>query len=111
MTDAAAAPASAAAPESGPEEILDQLLPLYLRQTVYSILAEAVASEQLSASFKNARRVQVMTLPPSGHGDCDIGHIPCCAYGACRRLPADRRARYSGNRDPRDTSGRGHDPC
>ena len=34
--------------EPGPEEILDQLLPLYLRQTVYSILAEAVASEQLA---------------------------------------------------------------
>jgi F-type H+-transporting ATPase subunit gamma len=34
--------------EPSPEAILDQLLPLYLRQTVYSILAEAVASEQLS---------------------------------------------------------------
>ncbi|MHC4937589.1 MAG: ATP synthase F1 subunit gamma [Planctomycetota bacterium] len=34
--------------EPGPEEILDQLLPLYLRQTVYSVLVEAVASEQLA---------------------------------------------------------------
>ena len=34
--------------EPSPEAILDQLLPLYLRQTVYSILAEAVASEQLA---------------------------------------------------------------
>jgi len=34
--------------EPGPEEILDQLLPLYLRQTVYSMLVEAVASEQLA---------------------------------------------------------------
>ena len=34
--------------EPSPEEILDQLLPLYLRQTVYSILAEAVASEQVA---------------------------------------------------------------
>ncbi|MHC4550132.1 MAG: ATP synthase F1 subunit gamma [Planctomycetota bacterium] len=29
-------------------EILDRLLPLYLRQTIYAILAEAVASEQLA---------------------------------------------------------------
>jgi len=34
--------------EPGPEEILDRLLPLYLRQTVYSVLAEAVAAEQLA---------------------------------------------------------------
>jgi F-type H+-transporting ATPase subunit gamma len=34
--------------EPSPEEILDKLLPLYLRQTIYSVLAEAVASEQLS---------------------------------------------------------------
>jgi len=34
--------------EPSAEEILDRLLPLYLRQTVYSILAEAVASEQLA---------------------------------------------------------------
>jgi len=34
--------------EPSPEEILDQLLPLYLRQTIYSVLAEAVASEQLA---------------------------------------------------------------
>ncbi len=34
--------------EPSPEAILDQLLPLYLRQTIYSVLAEAVASEQLS---------------------------------------------------------------
>ncbi|MEM8882989.1 MAG: ATP synthase F1 subunit gamma [Planctomycetota bacterium] len=34
--------------EPDPEQILDQLLPLYLRQTVYSILTEAVASEQLA---------------------------------------------------------------
>jgi F-type H+-transporting ATPase subunit gamma len=34
--------------EPSAEEILDRLLPLYLRQTIYSVLAEAVASEQLS---------------------------------------------------------------
>ncbi|MHC4952988.1 MAG: ATP synthase F1 subunit gamma [Planctomycetota bacterium] len=34
--------------EPSPEEILDRLLPLYLRQTIYSVLAEAVASEQLA---------------------------------------------------------------
>jgi len=34
--------------EPSPEEILDQLLPLYLRQTIYSVLAEAVASEQVA---------------------------------------------------------------
>jgi F-type H+-transporting ATPase subunit gamma len=44
----AAAPGVAPLFEPGPEEILDQLLPLYLRQTVYSVLVEAVASEQLA---------------------------------------------------------------
>lgn len=34
--------------EPSAEQILDRLLPLYLRQTVYSVLAEAVASEQLA---------------------------------------------------------------
>ena len=34
--------------EPSAEAILDQLLPLYLRQTIYSVLAEAVASEQLA---------------------------------------------------------------
>ena len=34
--------------EPSAEAILDQLLPLYLRQTIYSFLAEAVASEQLA---------------------------------------------------------------
>ncbi len=34
--------------EPSAEEILDRLLPLYLRQTIYSILAEAVASEQFA---------------------------------------------------------------
>jgi F-type H+-transporting ATPase subunit gamma len=34
--------------EPSPEEILRQLLPLYLRQTIYSVLSEAVASEQLA---------------------------------------------------------------
>jgi F-type H+-transporting ATPase subunit gamma len=34
--------------EPSAEVILDRLLPLYLRQTVYSVLAEAVASEQLA---------------------------------------------------------------
>ena len=33
--------------EPSPEEILDQLLPLYLRQTVYAVLAESIASEQV----------------------------------------------------------------
>ena len=49
-SDDAANPAAGVAPlfEPSPEEILDQLLPLYLRQTIYSVLAEAVASEQLS---------------------------------------------------------------
>ncbi len=34
--------------EPSAEAILDRLLPLYLRQTLYSVLAEAVASEQLA---------------------------------------------------------------
>ncbi|MGH7163521.1 MAG: ATP synthase F1 subunit gamma [Planctomycetota bacterium] len=34
--------------EPSPEAILDALLPLYLRQTIYAALAEAVASEQLA---------------------------------------------------------------
>jgi len=34
--------------EPSPEAILDALLPLYLRQTIYAVLAEAVASEQLA---------------------------------------------------------------
>jgi len=34
--------------EPSAEAILDQLLPLYLRQTLYSVLAEAVASEQFA---------------------------------------------------------------
>ena len=34
--------------EPSAEEILDRLLPLYLRQTIYSVLAEEVAAEQLS---------------------------------------------------------------
>jgi F-type H+-transporting ATPase subunit gamma len=34
--------------EPSAEEILDRLLPLYLRQTIYSILAEAVACEQIA---------------------------------------------------------------
>jgi F-type H+-transporting ATPase subunit gamma len=34
--------------EPSPEAILDQLLPLYLRQTIYSVLAEAVAAEQFA---------------------------------------------------------------
>jgi len=34
--------------EPSPERILDALLPLYLRQTLYSVLAEAVASEQVA---------------------------------------------------------------
>jgi len=34
--------------EPSPEEILDQLLPLYLRQTIYSVLAESIASEQVA---------------------------------------------------------------
>ena len=34
--------------EPSPEAILDTLLPLYLRQTMYSVLAEAVASEQIA---------------------------------------------------------------
>ena len=34
--------------EPSAEAILDKLLPLYLRQTIYSVLAEAVASEQLA---------------------------------------------------------------
>ena len=46
--DESAAAGTAPLFEPGPEEILDQLLPLYLRQTVYSILAEAVAGEQLA---------------------------------------------------------------
>jgi len=45
-----AASSSAVPPlfEPSPEEILDQLLPLYLRQTIYSVLAESVASEQVA---------------------------------------------------------------
>ena len=34
--------------EPSAEEILDHLLPLYLRQTVYSVLAEAIASEHVA---------------------------------------------------------------
>jgi F-type H+-transporting ATPase subunit gamma len=34
--------------EPSAEEILDRLLPLYGRQIMYSVLAEAVASEQLA---------------------------------------------------------------
>ncbi|MHC4224941.1 MAG: ATP synthase F1 subunit gamma, partial [Planctomycetota bacterium] len=34
--------------EPSPEEILDRLLPLYLRQSIYSMLLEEVASEQLA---------------------------------------------------------------
>jgi F-type H+-transporting ATPase subunit gamma len=34
--------------EPSAEAILDRLLPLYLRQTVYSVLAEAVAAEQIA---------------------------------------------------------------
>jgi len=34
--------------EPSAEGILDRLLPLYLRQTIYAVLAEAVASEQLA---------------------------------------------------------------
>jgi len=34
--------------EPSPEAILEQLLPLYLRQTIYSVLAEAVAAEQFA---------------------------------------------------------------
>jgi len=34
--------------EPSAEAILDRLLPLYLRQTIYAVLAEAVASEQLA---------------------------------------------------------------
>jgi len=34
--------------EPSAEAILDALLPLYLRQTIYAVLAEAVASEQLA---------------------------------------------------------------
>ncbi len=34
--------------EPSPEVILDQLLPLYLRQTIYAILTEAVACEQFA---------------------------------------------------------------
>jgi F-type H+-transporting ATPase subunit gamma len=34
--------------EPSPDAILDQLLPLYLRQTVYSILLETVAAEQFA---------------------------------------------------------------
>jgi len=34
--------------EPSPEAILDALLPLYLRQQVYSVLAESVAAEQLA---------------------------------------------------------------
>jgi F-type H+-transporting ATPase subunit gamma len=34
--------------EPSPEEILDRLLPLYLRQSIFSILLEAVASEQFA---------------------------------------------------------------
>ncbi|NJN14568.1 MAG: ATP synthase F1 subunit gamma [Planctomycetes bacterium] len=34
--------------EPSPEAILDQLLPLYLRQTIYAVLSEAVAGEQLA---------------------------------------------------------------
>ena len=34
--------------EPSAEAILDALLPLYLRQTLYSVLSEAIASEQLS---------------------------------------------------------------
>ena len=34
--------------EPSPEAILDQLLPLYLRQTIYSVLAEAIASEHVA---------------------------------------------------------------
>ena len=34
--------------EPSAEAILDQLLPLYLRQTIFSVLAEQVASEQLA---------------------------------------------------------------
>jgi F-type H+-transporting ATPase subunit gamma len=43
--------ATAAVPplfEPSAEEILDRLLPLYLRQTIYSVLAEAVACEQIA---------------------------------------------------------------
>jgi F-type H+-transporting ATPase subunit gamma len=45
-----AAPVSDVPPlfEPSPEAILEKLLPLYLRQTIYSVLAEAVASEQLA---------------------------------------------------------------
>ena len=34
--------------EPSAEEILDRLLPLYGRQLIYSVLAEAVASEQVA---------------------------------------------------------------
>ena len=34
--------------EPSAEEILDRLLPLYGRQVIYSVLAEAVASEQVA---------------------------------------------------------------
>ena len=49
-SDDATAEASSMPPlfEPSAEAILDQLLPLYLRQTIYSVLAEAVASEQLA---------------------------------------------------------------
>jgi F-type H+-transporting ATPase subunit gamma len=45
---AAEAPAIPPIFEPSAEAILDALLPLYLRQQVYSVLAEAVAAEQLS---------------------------------------------------------------
>ena len=46
--DAGAANAVPPLFEPSPGEILDQLLPLYLRQTIYSVLAESIASEQVA---------------------------------------------------------------